>query len=239
MPERPSPHSPAAPRPALIGLATCAGLAILAVALLGGLRWWTDRTYASRIHTPDAAPAAPVAVVFGAGVWPNGQLSSILVDRVETAVTLYHLGKVEKLLMTGDNSTVEYNEPQAMREYALERGVPDEDIVLDYAGRRTYDSCYRARHIFGVEEAILVTQAYHLDRALFTADGLGIEVAGVAADRRQYRFIARYWWREVLATAMAWLEVRVTRPEPILGDPLPIFPEAQAVGRAIRRIASG
>lgn len=232
MPDRHPPTPPSAARVALATLRAGLALALLAVAVLAGLRWWTDRVYAPHIHAPAEAPVAPVAVVFGAGVWPNGQPSAILTDRIETAVTLYHLGKVQKLLMTGDNSTLEYNEPQAMREYALDRGVPDEDIVLDYAGRRTYDSCYRARHIFQVEEAILVTQAYHLDRALFTADGLGMRVSGVAADRREYRFITRYWWREVLATAMAWIEVRITRPEPILGEPLPIFPEAQAPGVA-------
>jgi SanA protein len=136
---------------------------------------------------------------------------------------LYRAGKVRKLLMTGDNRQVEYNEPGHMREYALELGVPDADIVLDYAGRRTYDSCYRARHIFGVDAAILVTQAYHLDRALFTANGLGIDAVGVAADRRDYAFITQYWWREMLATGLAAVEVYITHPEPVLGDPLPIF----------------
>jgi vancomycin permeability regulator SanA len=164
--------------------------------------------------------------VFGAGVWPDGTLSSVLADRVTTAAELYRQGKVQKLLMTGDNRRVDYNEPEHMRRYAKSLGVPDTDIVLDYAGRRTYDSCYRARHIFGVREAILVTQAYHLDRALFTANGLGIDAVGVRADRRSYLFIRRYWWRELLATSLAWWQVYLTRPLPIMGEKLPIFPEA-------------
>jgi SanA protein len=131
---------------------------------------------------------------------------------------------VQKLLLTGDNRTLEYNEPQHMRDYALSLGVPDEDIVLDYAGRRTYDSIYRARHIFEVDAAILVTQAYHLDRALFTADGLGIDAVGVSADRRDYFLITRYWWREMVATALAAIEVYITHPVPVLGETLPIFP---------------
>ncbi len=209
--------------------------ALIVVALVLGLRWATDRLARPRTYTPENVPAARVAIVFGAGVWPDGRPSDILADRVETAVTLYRLGKVRKLLMTGDNSTQDYNEPQAMREAALALGVPDEDIVLDYAGRRTYDSCYRALHIFQVTDVILVTQSYHLDRALFTANGLGLRATGVPSDRREYVFIVRYWWRELLATPVAWWEVRVARPLPIMGEPLPIFPE----GGALTPVASG
>jgi SanA protein len=198
---------------------------LLLIALPLALRWWTDLRYQGAIYTPAQAPTRRVAIVFGAGVWPGGVLSDVLVDRVDTAVELYRLGKVEKLLLTGDNSTPYYNEPKHMRDHAIARGVPDRDLVLDYAGRRTYDSCYRARYIFGVTEAILVTQAYHLDRALFTANALGIKAVGVRADRRDYRRVQAYWWRELFATSLAWWQVKITRPEPILGEPLPIFPD--------------
>lgn len=201
---------------ALLAAMLCGGLFIV------GLRWWTDQRGKALSYDLATAPERDVAVVFGAGVWPDGRLSAILADRVETAVELYRLGKVRKLLMTGDNSHPLYNEPERMREYAVARGVPAEDIVLDYAGRRTYDSCYRAVRIFCVDEAILVTQSYHLDRALFTANALGLDAVGVAADRQEYRFIVRYWWRELLATPVAWWQVMITRPEPILGEPLPI-----------------
>ncbi len=200
-------------------------LALLPVALalaVMGLRGWTDYVYARRVFTLEAAPARSVAIIFGAGVWPDGRLSAVLEDRVYTAVQLYRAGKVGKLLMTGDNRTLDYNEPGHMRAYALALGVPDEDIVLDYAGRRTYDSCYRARAIFDVRDAILVTQAYHLDRALFTARNLGIDAVGVSADRRDYVRIRHYWWRELAATAVAWWQVKVSHPLPVLGDPLPI-----------------
>jgi SanA protein len=205
----------------LLGLGA---LGLLALCAVVGLRWWTDRHYRPRIYDVDASPQRSVAIVFGAGYWPSGRLSDILADRVDTAVDLYHAGKVRKLLMTGDNRTVDYNEPGRMLDYALALGVPREDIVLDYAGRRTYDSCYRTRHIFMVEDAILVTQAYHLDRALFTADSLGLDVVGVAADRRDYSLASAYWWRDVLATARAWWDVRIARPLPVLGEQLPIFP---------------
>jgi SanA protein len=196
---------------------------VLAAAVVVGLRWWSDHTAKPLIYTVDEAPSRRVAIVFGAGVWPDGRLSAVLEDRVHTAVQLYRAGKVQKLLMTGDNRFVGYNEPEHMRQYALSLGVPDEDIVLDYAGRRTYDSCYRARHIFGVSDAVLVTQAYHLDRALFTARGIGIDAVGVAADRREYVYLQRYWWREMLATSVAWWQVTISRPLPIMGEKLPIF----------------
>jgi SanA protein len=127
--------------------------------------------------------------------------------------------------MSGDNRFVDYNEPGAMREYALGLGVPEEDIVLDFAGRRTYDTCYRAREIFGLEQAILVTQAFHLPRALYTCNHLGVEGVGVPADLRDYRREAQFYWqgRETPATLVALWEIHVTRPLPVLGEPEPIF----------------
>jgi SanA protein len=180
--------------------------------------------YRKYVYSTTQVPSMPVAIVFGAGIWPDGSLSDILADRVDTAIDLYRQGKVCKLLFTGDNRYLNYNEPQRMAEYAMERGVPEADIVLDYAGRRTYDSCYRARYIFEVESAILVTQAYHLPRALFTADRLGIRVVGVAADRHSYMYIRSYCLRELLATPVAWWQVLVSHPLPVLGPTLPIFP---------------
>lgn len=211
-------------RRALRFLAILALLVILLAATPLALRWWTNHHYGQRIYAIEDAPPRRVAIVFGARVWADGRLSPILADRVVTAVELYRRGTVEKLLMTGDNHQADYNEPAAMLDYAVSLGVPAADIMLDYAGLRTYDSCYRARHIFGVTDAILVTQAYHLDRALFIAHHLGIDAVGVAADRRDYAHIRFYWWRELAATTLAFWEIFVTRPEPIMGEPLPIFP---------------
>lgn len=109
------------------------------------------------------------------GCVTTGNCTAILRDRVQTAVQLYQLGKVNKLLMSGDNRVVDYNEPEAMRQYALGLdGIPDEDIVLDYAGRRTYDTCYRASAIFQVNSAVLVTQDFHLPRAIFLCNWFGV-----------------------------------------------------------------
>ncbi len=206
-------------------------MALAVLVVLGGLlvasplvlRAWADWRYKSRVyHDVADVPPRQVALVFGAGVWPGGTLSHILADRVDTAVDLYQAGKVQKLLMSGDNRFINYNEPQHMKEYALARGVPEVDIVLDYAGRRTYDSCYRARAIFGVNEAILVTQDYHVDRALFTCNGVGLDAVGVIADRRSYIKGRQYWLREIPAMALAWWDVTIAHPVPVLGEPIPI-----------------
>jgi SanA protein len=180
---------------------------------------------ASRTFTLEEIQAQRVAIVFGAGLRPDGSAGPVLRDRVETAVGLYHAGKVDKLLMSGDNRFVEHNEPSAMREYALSFGVPDEDIVLDYAGRRTYDTCYRAGAIFQVDSAILVTQHFHMARALFLCNSLGVESTGVEADNTYFRKISRLIWntRELFATPQAVWDVYLAKPIPVLGEPQPIF----------------
>ena len=167
-----------------------------------------------------------VAIVFGAGLTRSGAATAILKDRVETGVQLYFTGKVQKILMTGDNRFENYNEPQAMKDYALGLGVPEEDIVLDYAGRRTYDSCYRAREIFQVKTAILVTQQFHMSRALYLCDTLGLDAVGVAANNREYRQSSYIIWnmREFLARNVALKDI-ILRPIPVLGEIEPIILE--------------
>ena len=179
----------------------------------------------SKTYLPEDVTDAPVALVLGAGLNRDGTPGVVLQDRVEKASELYFAGKVEKLLMSGDNSTEYYNEPGAMLEYALSLGVPEEDIVLDYAGRRTYDSCYRAKEIFGVDELIVVTQAFHLPRAVYLCSAFDIETTGVPADDANYnRSSYTFWWvREIFASLKAYWDVYFLHPQPILGDPEPIF----------------
>ena len=179
---------------------------------------------APRTFTVDTVPAERIAIVFGAGLRKDGTPTAILKDRVETAAQLYQQGKLNNLLMSGDNRFVEYNEPEAMRQYALDLGIPDKDIVLDYAGRRTYDTCYRAKAIFQVDSAILVTQNFHLPRALFLCNWFGVKSTGVEANNIYFRKISRFAWnaRELFATAQAALDVYVFKPLPVLGNPEPI-----------------
>jgi SanA protein len=207
----------------IIALAVILGAALLIGRLVVG------HYASSRTISPAAVSPQRVAIVFGAGLWRNGTPTPVLQDRIETAAHLYFDGKVEKLLMSGDNRFIYYNEPGAMREYAISLGVPVEDIVLDYAGRRTYDTCYRAKAIFGVEKAILVTQAFHMPRALYICNQLGVESQGVVADNRYYRKLSRLYWnlRELPAILTALWEVNVSHPLPVLGDPEPIFPSGE------------
>jgi len=187
------------------------------------LRLWVNWQYRPVVFNPGQdIPAADVAIVFGAGLRGDGRPTAVLHDRVVTAVDLYKSGAVKKLLMSGDNRFDYHNEPGSMRDLALELGVPDKDIVLDYAGRRTYDTCYRAGAIFEVKKAILVTQRFHLDRALYLCNALDVEAIGVAADRRPYRDQPFLNLREVAALTVAWLDIHVLRPRPVLGERSPI-----------------
>ncbi len=205
---------------------------VIEIAILTGLaaillpRLVTAVFAISRAYTAQSVPPTPVAIVFGAGLWRDGTPTSVLRDRIATAAQLYFDGKVQKILMSGDNSYLNYNEPGAMHDYAVSLGVPGEAIVLDYAGRRTYDTCFRARAIFGLQEAILVTQNFHLPRALYTCRALGIHAVGVPSDRQDYRLSSIVWWnlRELPATLTALLQVHITHPVPILGNPELIFP---------------
>ena len=170
-------------------------------------------------------PTRRVAIVFGAQVRRDGTPSAVLRDRVQTAVALYQSGKVEKLLMSGDNRFEDYNEPESMRQYALTLGMPDSDIVLDYAGRRTYDTCYRAKEIFGVDSAVLVTQGFHMPRSLFLCDAFGIDAVGVESENYYYLKRSRLIWntRELFATVQSVLDVYLLKPLPVLGEREPIF----------------
>jgi len=177
-----------------------------------------------RMYQQKQAPAERVAIIFGAGLRYDGTPTAMLRDRVLTGADLYFTGKVEKLLMSGDNRFVDYNEPEAMRQFALSIGVPREAIVLDYAGRRTYDTCYRARAIFGLDSALLVTQDFHLPRALFLCNMLGVQAQGVEADHCYWTGSPLVWdVREQLATVAAFRDLYVSRPSLVLGDPEPLF----------------
>ena len=198
----------------VIGLAAALLGAGAAVAIWAYVQWRYDRLIWTDIG---AVPARPVAIVFGAGIRPDGGLSPMLRDRMETAMDLYRAGLVRKLLVSGDNRFVDYDEPGRMYDYAVAQGMPPGDVVRDYAGRRTYDTCYRASVIFGVTQAILVTQRFHLPRALFTCRNLGVDAIGFSADRRIYFSNPYYRLRDAFATLRAWWDVAIAHPTPVLG----------------------
>lgn len=179
------------------------------------------RTSITRIPVEDPPR---VAVVFGAGVRDGGEPSNVLYDRVVTAVELYRAGRVKKLLMSGDNPTQAYDEPTVMKKTAMDLGVPERDIVLDFAGRRTYDTCYRAKEIFEVKRAILVTQEFHQARALYLCNNLGLDSVGITANRRIYEGQGNGTWafREFFSAASAWFEINFLPLEPVGGQKEPI-----------------
>ncbi len=169
-----------------------------------------------------AAPHAQAALLLGARVYADGRLSDILKDRANTALDLYNNGQVERILVSGDHGQTTYDEVNALRDYLLEAGVAPEDLFLDHAGFDTYDSVYRARHIFQAGSLLIVTQNFHLPRALFIARSVGVEAYGVSADRHQY-VMARYNdLREILARVKAFGEVLINAKPKYLGEAIPL-----------------
>jgi vancomycin permeability regulator SanA len=155
--------------------------------------WSIDHQARGYLYTADAVPPAPVALVLGAQVDPDGTPSPFLAARLALAQRLYETGKVKVLLVSGDNSRPDYDEPSAMRTWLLQHGIPDQRIVRDYAGFDTYDSCARAIRIFGVHRLVVVTQTFHLARAVALCRHLGIDATGVGDD--SVRFARFDWWR--------------------------------------------
>lgn len=143
-----------------------------------------------------------IAIVLGARVWENGTPSNTLYDRVLTGVELYKGGKARKLLLSGGNE-----EPAAMQKLAIELGVPETDLVIDKLGLRTYESCIRAKQVFEIDKAIIVTQDYHLPRSLYLCQNMGVDAIGVDAKRRDYDGERQFWMREYLSRVLAWYDI--------------------------------
>lgn len=197
------------------------GAFVLAAGGLVAAAFFVEWRYRGRIVSSAGAPTAPVALVFGAGLERGGIPSPILRQRLDAAANLYRQGKVKKLLVSGDNTDRYHDETASMRRYLLGVGLPEYDVLADDAGVSTYDSCFRARDVFRVRSAILVTQDFHLPRALFIANSLGIESWGVAADAPA-DWTRRYAPRELVARAMAVLLVIARPPARVAGPVQPI-----------------
>lgn len=173
---------------------------------------WMNATAGPRVHGVADAPAAPVAIVFGAGLW-NGSPSPYLAHRLDAAAALYERGTVRAVLVTGDNSRHDYDEPDAMRSYLLRHGVPGHKIVSDYAGFDTWDSCSRAHRIFGVNRAVLVSQGFHIRRALALCSAAGVDSDGVSVAAKHDVTWAYGGVREIFAAGKAAADA-LLRPDP-------------------------
>jgi SanA protein len=180
-------------------------------------------------------PARTVAIVPGAQVWPEGQPSSILRDRLQAALELYRAGKVRRILVSGDHAQPGYDEVNVMRRWLRDRGVPDEAIFMDHAGLRTNDTMQRAARVFEVRDAIVCTQAFHLPRALYLARHAGIDAVGFVADRQVDPQASADRTRELLATALAVVDVALGRGPRFLGPKVPIAGDAAATHDAATR----
>ncbi|HJH42996.1 MAG TPA: YdcF family protein [Rubneribacter badeniensis] len=175
-----------------------------------------------RIVSAEAAASfdADAIVVLGASVYADGTPSGILQDRLDDGIALYFAGAAPKIIMSGDNSTVSYNEVKAMKDYAVAQGVPSEDVFCDHAGFSTYESMYRAKHVFGAERIVVATQTYHLYRALYAASGLGLEAVGVPSDYREYAHQLQYDVREIPARTKDFFKTLLRVPSTFVGDPI-------------------
>lgn len=212
------------PKKVLICLYCILGIGIAGLLLLGGINLWVIGSTGGLILSQEQAAEldADCIVVLGCQVRSDGTPSHMLEDRLKRGVALYELGAAPKLLMSGDHGTEGYDEVNTMKAYALEAGIPTEDVFMDHAGFSTYETIYRAKEIFGAEKIVVVTQQYHLYRAMYIAKAMGLEVYGVAADYRQYGGQLYRDLREVLARVKDF-GMTIFWPEPTyLGEAIPI-----------------
>lgn len=184
---------------------------------------WVSQSTHSQIYTVNTLPQTyQVAIVLGAEVYSNGGLSSMTKDRCDRAVELYQKKKVKELLISGDHGSKNYDEVNTMKNYILKQGVPPESIFLDHAGFNTYSSIYRAKTIFQAQSAVVVSQAFHLPRALFIANNLHLQAVGVSADIQNYGNVDSILIREKLAVVKAILSVVLQSKPKYLGEVIPL-----------------
>jgi len=207
-------------------------IAVMAVVIAGAFTLYANlaiyRAGQAGVYSVENTPPAEAVIVLGAKAYDGGVLSEVLTDRMETGIELYKQGKVKKLLLTGDHGQVTYDEVNNMRLYALKRGIPENDIFMDHAGFSTYDSMYRARDVFKVENAVIVTQKFHLPRALYIARSLGLKVSAVPADRREYIGMEYVYFREFFARAKASAQLVLRSQPKYLGPAIPISGDGRA-----------
>lgn len=198
-------------------------LCLAGMGLIGGLNARVKHVAAGRILSAQEASAldeVDCILVMGCLVRDNGEPSDVLADRLTAGIALYESGAAPKLLMSGDHGQEDYDEVNAMKRFAVNAGVPSEDIFMDHAGFSTYESLYRAKEIFGAQKILIVTQQYHLYRALYIAERLGLEAYGVASDYRTYRGQWVRNIREVLARCKDVVTTTVKSKPTYLGEPI-------------------
>ncbi|NLI92311.1 MAG: DUF218 domain-containing protein [Peptococcaceae bacterium] len=200
-------------------------LVVLAALLINNFVQYRGLKY---IAQPEEIPEADAVLILGAYVFPDGTVSQVLDDRLSVGYDLYEKGKAPKIIVSGDHGRKDYDEVNSMKDFLKEKGVPGQDVFMDHAGFSTYESIYRARDIFQVKKVIIVTQKYHLMRAVFIARELGLEAYGVCSDKRDYLNMGFYELREIAARNKDFM-MAILKPKPtFLGEEIPV----QGDGRA-------
>lgn len=201
-------------------------IAAVGVGALFALDAYVKNTTKDKILTPEAAAQlqdVDCILVLGCGVHDDGSPSDMLYDRLRRSVELYELGVAPKLLMTGDHGRTGYDEVDAMKSFAVEAGISSEDVFMDHAGFSTYESMYRAKDVFQAKKIVIVSQEYHLYRAIYIAESLGMEAYGVSSNYRNYRNQAGMDRREMLARCKDVFSC-IFKPEPTyLGETIPVW----------------
>jgi SanA protein len=188
------------------------------------LYYYVGNVGSKYLLAPKSVPQVDAIIVLGAYVFPNGQVSQMLADRLDYGYKLYQQKKAPKIIVSGDHGSTTYDEVNNMRKYLQAKGVPREDIFMDHAGFNTYDSMYRMRDIFTVKKAVIVSQEYHVVRAVYIAKKLGLEAYGVASDPQVYAGMKYYLLRELGSRTKAFMQASILKPKPkYLGDTIPIW----------------
>ena len=199
-------------------------LCVIGVAALLGINFYVRGSVSKYILSPDEASQlnADCIIVMGAGV-SDGVPSPMLEDRLLEGIALWESGASQKILMSGDHGSQDYDEVNVMKQFAIDRGVPSSDVFMDHAGFSTYETMYRARDVFSAKKVVIVTQQYHLYRAIYVARQLGLEAYGVASDPREYAGQPIREAREILARVKDFV-MCIFEPKPTyLGEVIPVF----------------
>lgn len=203
----------------LLGTISIVSLVVCILLLSLGLRLYSSQYI---YDSPSDLPVVYTGIIPGASVKPNGTLSHITYDRTMSAVEAYSMGKISRVLISGDHGQKEYDEVNTIRRFILKKSVLPADVFMDHAGFDTYATMTRATKVFLVEDAVIFTQRYHLYRAVFIARMKGIKAYGCVSDKRTYLDIERYKKREMLANVKALYEVVFDISPKYLGDEIPI-----------------
>ena len=211
-------------KPLKAAIAALAGIAAAGLCAMLGINAYVKNSVSDMIVTSEDAKDfdADCIVILGCKVKDDGQPSDMLRDRLQRGIELYRLGAAPKIIMSGDHGRKNYNEVGTMKQYAVEAGVPSSDVFMDHAGFSTYETVYRAKEIFGAKKVIIVTQKYHLYRALYIAKSLGLDAVGVDSDLETYRGQLKRDIREVLARCKDFA-TSIIKPKPTyLGEAVPV-----------------